>query len=137
MPSYYSVVYLIGLKSESEFWGNLTSTELILLQGEGNRQWIEVHYPNGSKRGCGKKVLIPERPEDPHAILDTCMAFLPEVFKDIPSHGDLKRIVGNSDRIDLNLDKPKEWDGLRSECIKFMDRLHVETLKIKEESDCK
>ena len=130
MPSYYSVVYLIGLKSESEFWGNLTSTELILLQGEGNRQWIEVHYPNGSKRGCGKKVLIPEKPEDPHAILDTCMAFLPEVFKDIPSHGDLKRIVGNSDRIDLNLDKPKEWDGLRSECIKFMERLDVKALQI-------
>ena len=52
MPSYYSVVYLIGLKSESEFLGNLTSTELILLQGEGNRQWIEAHYPNGSKLGC-------------------------------------------------------------------------------------
>lgn len=65
------------------------------------------------------------------------MAFLPEVFKDIPSYGDLKRIVGSSDRFDLNLDKPKEWGGLRSECIKFMGRLDVKTLEIKEESGFK
>ena len=129
MPASFSKFYLIGLKSESEFWGNLEHTRLFLLQGEGNRQWVEAHYPAGDLQKRVPGVLVPEKPEDPNLLLDSCMAFLPEVFQEIPDFSSLSKIVKGADRFDLNLEKPGEWDSLRKECLPYMARLEVKALE--------
>ena len=129
MPSYFSAVHLIGLKTESQFWGNNSPTELFLLQGEGDRQWIEAHYPGGSGFDCANGFLMPEQPGDQNILLDSCMLFMADVFKEIPDFKILEKFVAEK-KIDLELDKPKEWDLLRRECLPYMGRLTIKTLTI-------
>ena len=61
-------------------------------------------------------------------ILDGCLVFLPEIFSECKHYSVLKKIVDSSEFIDLNQNKPEEWDTIRKECIKYMGRLKLETV---------
>lgn len=128
--SHYSRFYIIGLKNESSFWGNEPEVKLILFQGEGDSQWMEAHFPGGGDHDCGISRLVPEYPEDPSIILDSCMAFLPEVFEEIPDHALLTKITGSGSYMNLSTDKPGDWDMLRDECLEYMGRIDIRTFLV-------
>ncbi|MEM3290972.1 MAG: hypothetical protein QXS21_06805 [Thermoproteota archaeon] len=132
MVSNYSMIHIVRLIVEEEFWGEVDYPLLIILQGEGNRQWLEGHYPSISKfkKTCGKKTVIPEKPDDENMILDACLVFLPELFSKIEHYASLKEIVRTNDFIDLDLNKPKQWDIIRREGLEQMGKISIESLKI-------
>jgi len=135
MATEYSAVHIAKLKSESEFWGDSSSPLLIMLQGEGSRQWLQGHYPPDpdNEKKCGHRIVIPEGPDDPNMILDGCLVFIPEIFSECKHYSLLKKIVDSKDVIDLNMEKPEEWDTIRKECVKYMGRLKLETVLLPNE----
>ncbi len=132
MAVFYSQIHVVNLESESEFWGDTGDSVLFILRGEGNRSWLEGHYPLTSKFGehCSKKTLVPEGPDDPNMLLDGCLVFLTEIFSECEHYSELEKIVNSSDFIDLDLNKPEGWDTMRKECVGYMGRLDVKTISL-------
>ncbi|MEM3844583.1 MAG: hypothetical protein QXU98_02605 [Candidatus Parvarchaeota archaeon] len=63
-------------------------------------------------------------------IVDACLVFLPELFSKIEHYSSLKEIIKTNDFIDLNLNKPKQWNTIRREGLKQMGKISIESLKI-------
>ncbi len=129
MVVYYSEVYMVELKSESEFWGNIGNTILFMMLGEGNKEWLEGHFPytSESKLTRKSKTVVLEKTDDPNRFLDGCLVFIPEIFSESKHYSELKKIVDSTDFIDLDLNKPENWDIIRNDCIQYMGRLNIET----------
>jgi hypothetical protein len=112
----YFRVYFIG---ETDGEDGINSLIGQILVGEGDRPWFEARYENKKYRPMGKvAAVIPISPEDPNMLLDSCLAFFPDLFKECPS---LSKVSGKCDgltRLDFDLEPnniPKEWAQLRQE----------------------
>ena len=82
----YSKLYCMG--GEGGFMGvdGINPIGFFILVGEGNRQWLEVHYVDKKITPIGNvKVIIPKAPELPQSLLDACIVFFPRHFKSCPS----------------------------------------------------
>lgn len=109
-----------------------------ILEGTSDRQWFEVQYarPVGRVFGgvgrpiqpmAGVRVMIPEGPYHPDALLDATILFFPDHFADCPSletvREEVTARVGDSGRIDFCSGYPKAWQQLREEARPHLDRL--------------
>src|SRR3954451_21376636 len=97
--------------------------------GDADRQWWEVHYFDESLSPLGEiSVIVPAGPDHPNALIDSCLAFVPDLFGNCPSMADVRREAAGLSRLDFDR-KPKEipagWDRLRGE-----GRPKVKTLNI-------
>ena len=75
----YNKIYLIG--GEGGFKGSDGINPILfqILVGDADRQWLEVHYFDQNIKPLVKSI-IPEKPDV--GLLDACIAFYPDFFKD-------------------------------------------------------
>ena len=125
----YSKIYCIGGLGGFGGADGVNPIEIQIWQGEGNRQWLEVHYfKNGIKPIGRLKVVIPESPDHPDAILDACIAFFPACFESCPALSAVRQELQNEERLDFNLKKdlvPKEWPELREQARRLFEHLPI------------
>ena len=90
-----------------------------ILVGGADRQWFEAHYFDRSIKPLGNiSKIIPEGPDHPDALLDSCIAFYPKHFESCPSLSDVAKKVRGFRRLDFHLgmdEVPAEWPALREE----------------------
>ena len=68
----YSKIYCVG----EDTLDGINPIYYQILVGDGNRQWLEVHYLDASIMPMGSmKVIIPEGPDHPNTLIDACLAF--------------------------------------------------------------
>ncbi len=93
--------------------------EFLILVGDASRQWLEPHYFNKAIRPIGRiRVIVPEGPDHPNALLDACIAFCPRYFKSCPSLVKVEEALQGATRLDVDADPqgiPESWHKLREE----------------------
>lgn len=84
-----------------------------------DRQWLEVHYVVDGIEPISGSTIVPARPDDPEALLDACILFYPDYFRDCPSMPAVMEALRGPTRIqplDFDLENvPKVWFTLREE----------------------
>lgn len=89
-----------------------------ILVGNGDRQWLEVHYFDRSIRQLGGVTsIIPAHPDDPLSLLDACIAFFPQHFRDCPSLRACEKQLRGTAQLNFARggNAPKQWEQLRHE----------------------
>jgi hypothetical protein len=124
----YSKIYCIG--PEGGFMGcdGISRLDLIILVGDGNRQWLEARIFNPEIRPLGEmKSIIPNGPNDPDSLLDTLIAFFPSYFEDCPTMAQVRKEMEGVQLMDFDLKKgiPESWEQLRNEVRELVKDLPV------------
>ena len=125
----FSKMYVLG--GPGGFMGadGVGSIEMLILQGEGNRQWLEARYfdkpvgPLGSIRS-----LVPDGPGHPDALIDACIAFCPDYFRSCPSLAVVEAALGKEEMLDFNAAPkkiPAAWSRLREEARPIFAELGI------------
>ncbi len=58
--------------------GGPNPIEMLILVGDGSRQWLEPHYVDPSIKPIGRiRAILPAGPDDPNSLLDACIASAP------------------------------------------------------------
>lgn len=93
--------------------------EFLILVGESDRQWLEPHYFDSAIIPIGRlRVIIPEGPDNPDALLDACIAFCPRYFSACPSLAEVESALRDTERLDFHAEVasiPPSWATLREE----------------------
>jgi hypothetical protein len=74
------------------------------------------------------KVIVPEGPNHPNALLDACLAFYPSEFAQCGSMTAVQSKLAQAERLDFHTGQneiPQEWYKLRSEALGPFRRLHI------------
>ena len=125
----YSKIFLIGELGGFEGVDGINSISLEILVGEGNRQWLEVVYFDKNIKSIGHiNKIIPEEPNNENMLLDACIAFFPDYFKDCSNIKNIKDKLSNFSILDFDLEKdqiPKEWFLLREEARSYFEKLNI------------
>lgn len=112
-------IYVIGGPGGFMGTDGVNSIDLMILVGEGHRQWLEPHYFSKKILPVGKlQTIIPSAPDHQDALLDACIAFCPIFFKSCPSLAEVESALHEETCLDfdLNPDKiPTAWATLREE----------------------
>lgn len=127
----YSRMYVLG--GAGGFMGSdgVNPIEVLILQGEGSRQWLEPRYlekpvgPIGSVRS-----LVPAGPGDPDAVIDACIAFCPDYFRACPSLPEVEKALAKTEQLDFNAYPkriPAAWARLREEARPIFAELGIWT----------
>lgn len=87
---------------------------VVLLVGRGSREWIEPLYASAGFAPLGRIwAVLPAGPDDPLAVLDACLAFLPEHFASVPGFSRAQAAVAEHEELDLARELPPAWYELR------------------------
>ena len=75
------------------------------------------------------KTMVPLGPDMDDNILDACIVFFPDAFKECPSFTEVEKQLKEVDHLDFHLNKgiPKGWDKLREEARETFKNLGVWT----------
>jgi hypothetical protein len=115
----YSKIYCVG--GLGGFMGSdgINPIAAQLWLGEGNRQWWEAHYFAGDLAPLGQlETMVPQKPDQPDALLDACLAFVPTLFARCPSLVVVRDQAATLTRLDFDLEPdavPAAWTQLREE----------------------
>jgi hypothetical protein len=99
-------------------------------QGDGSRQWFEVRYFEGDFGPMGKvETMIPAAPDSEDNLLDACIMFFPDAFKECPSFPSVEKQLEGVDRVDFDFKEgvPDGWNKLREEAREPFKMLGVWT----------
>jgi hypothetical protein len=122
----YSTIYCIGGEGGFQGADGMNPIHFQILQGEGNRRWLEPHYFDKTITPIGKiNVIIPESPELKDAIVDACVAFAPKFFEKCPTLDQVKKECNSFTRLDFNLSRekiPDSWYALREEARPIVEK---------------
>lgn len=125
----YSKIYLIGGLGGFEGADGINPIYFEILVGDASRQWIEVIYFDKKIKPIGNiKKIIPEEPNSKDTLLDACISFYPEHFKNCPSMKLVEEKLSNYSSLDFNLEKnkiPNEWFKLREEARPQFKKLNI------------
>jgi len=130
----YSKLYCIGGLGGYTGADGINPILLQIWVGDASRQWLEAHYFDSRIKPIGNiKVVVPEGPDHPNALLDACLAFYPEVFAQCPSMTQVKSKLGEAECLDFDVREniPEEWDQLRSEARGLFGELHIFEAELK------
>ncbi len=115
----FSKIYCIGGLGGFDGADGINPIDIQIWQGEGNRQWLEARYFNEKLKPLANlRTLIPESPNHPDALLDACIAFFPDYFKDCALLLAVCEKLGDQECLDFNQGKeqiPKAWKKLREQ----------------------
>ena len=126
MPAEYSRMFLVdNLAEEKGFMDSPTAEYnrnlFIILQGEGNRQWLECLYVDRELKPLGHiSTIIPCVPNDENSLLDACIAFAPKFFESCESIKEVKSNLDNSELLEAK--RPKGWEKIREEARPIFER---------------
>ena len=125
----FSKLYVIGGLGGFQGADGVNPILMQIWVGDAGRQWLEPHYIDRSIKPIGAiKTLIPEGPNDPHSLLDACIAFFPKHFEKCPSLAEAILQIKDCTNLDFDLDKqniPLVWQTLREEAHPHFNRLHI------------
>lgn len=125
----FSKIWVIG--REAGFMGadGVTDVQLQIWVGDGNRQWLEPHWFAAPPKAIAKVArIVPAGPDDPEALLDAAIAFLPDHFRSCPSFTEAELVLNDTDVLDFDLDPenvPVAWKRLREEARPRFKKLCV------------
>ena len=124
----FSKAYFIG--NAGGFMGadGLARPFVQILQGEADRRWLEAIYQDDAMSPVGNvKSMVPAGPDDPLALLDAAIVFLPRLFEQCPSFNAVAAQLEGITLLDFNLGQsvPSEWAQLRQEALPIFHRLNV------------
>lgn len=133
MSSSYSYAYIVGAPMDSDFYGRDVSPKLLLLQGEGDRQSLQVYYIDDKISPIGKiRRIVPESPNGAYNLLDACITFFPDWFGKCKTLQSVKEELSQTEFLDLDLEKPSDWDTLRDEALSRFKALRINTASFDE-----
>ena len=123
----YSIIYCIGGEGGFQGADGMNPIYFQILQGEGNRRWLEPNYFDKTIKPIGKiKKIIPESPELKDAIIDACVAFAPMFFEKCSTLEQVKKDCSSFTRLDFcDLSKkkiPDSWYVLREEARPIVEK---------------
>ena len=127
----YNKMYLIGGLGGFQGADGITGIELQILVGDGGRQWYEAHYLNTKlNRIAGVKTLIPSEPNHPEALIDSCICFLADDFRDCPSFKQVEDELNLNkvEKLDFGFggkDVPVLWAKLREEARAIFETIII------------
>ncbi|MFW6044484.1 MAG: hypothetical protein ACOCR1_01955 [Planctomycetota bacterium] len=128
MPA-YSRIYCVGSRHASANAGGLYPLLMQILVGRDEHQWLEPRYFDQSMRPLGHiLVVIPERPDHPHALIDACIAFFPDHFRDCPLLSAIEQQVQDEFELDFrfgNASVPEHWPYLRKQALSSFRQLNI------------
>jgi hypothetical protein len=102
----YSKLYCIGGLGGYMGADGINPILLQIWVGDSDRQWLEAHYFDTGIRPIGNiKVVVPEGPDHPNALLDACLAFYPSAFTQCPSMTQVKTKLAAAERLGFDLGK--------------------------------
>ena len=131
----FSRIYLIGEPGGFQGADGINSIHLQIWVGDADRQWYEAHYfEDDIKPIANLRSMVPESSENPNALLDACIAFYPDVFKNCLHFSAVKNKLRDCTMLDFNLGKkdiPEEWYELRKEARKIFEGLYIFEAKLK------
>ena len=121
-------IYFLGDAGGAFGSDGINPISLMILVGRGSRFWLEPRYMPVPKKirqdivypqhPIGKiNVIVPKQDNHSNALIDSCVAFAPELFDKCPSMKKVSEQVGTKTRLDFDL-RPQEipdWDKLRRE----------------------
>ena len=130
MPAEYSRMFLVDNLAEEKGFMDSSTAEynrnlFIILQGEGDRQWLQCLYIDRKFTPLSRiSRIIPCGPNDKNALLDACLAFAPEFFESCESLNEVKsNLPENKDALDFDLEKcPEGWEKLREEARPIFEK---------------
>ncbi len=106
-----------------------------ILVGTSDREWHEPHYFERSLKPLGQiRVIVPEKPDSPDALIDACIAFYPRHFESCPSFQRVAAEAAGLKRLDFDseADKiPQLWQTLRAEAKPLFEQLHIWEAELK------
>ena len=115
----YSTLYCIGGLGGFMGADGINPIQMQIWVGNSDRQWLEAYYFDSNIRPIGKiKVIVPEGPNHPNALLDACLAFYPSAFAQCASMAAIQSKLAQAERLDFDTARneiPREWYQLRSE----------------------
>jgi len=130
MPAEYSRMFLVDNQAEEKGFMDsgyvgYNKNLFIILQGEGNRQWLECHYIERDLKPLSKiSRIIPCGANDKDALLDACLAFAPKFFESCESLVKVQSNLPETDMLDIK--RPEGWDELREEArIIFEKKIRI------------
>lgn len=106
-----------------------------ILVGTSDREWLEPHYFERSLKPLGRiRVIVPESPDSPNALIDACITFYPRHFENCPSMREVSEEAKELKRLDFDAgaDKiPRLWQKLRDEAKPLFEKLHIWEAELK------
>lgn len=126
----YSRIYCVGSQTnESECY-----VKLQIFVGEGEQLRYDVNYLDRTVTQLGGiRSLLPERRDDPQSLLDACIAFYPQHFRDCPSLRCVEKMMRRVRELDLCAKPtPPEWRRLRTEAMEAFKSLRIYEAPIRE-----
>ena len=125
----FSKLYVIGGLGGVQGADGVNPIQLQIWVGDADRQWLEAHYVDCSIKPLGAiRVIVPEKPNDPVAILDACLVFFPKHFEQCPSLAVAAASLARMTRLDFDQGKkavPTIWPKLREEAKPYFKQLHI------------
>jgi hypothetical protein len=125
----FSRFYVIGGLGGFMGADGVNPIEMMIMVGEGNRQWLEPRYFDTRIKPLGKlKTIIPAGPDHPDALLDACIAFYPRLFRECHLLKEVESSLGDAERLDFDarpLEIPKGWYKLREEARPIFTSLNI------------
>lgn len=124
----FSRMYCVG--SPGGFMGadGINPIWLEILVGDADRQWLECRYFEKKIPRLNRvKTLIPAKPNDTLMLLDACLVFLSDYFKNCPSMALVLEELGETTYLDFCAGDgvPKSWGKLRQEATEPFKSLDI------------
>jgi hypothetical protein len=125
----YSALYCIGGLGGYGGADGINPIQMQIWVGVAHRLWFEAHYFDSSIKPIGKiKVIVPDGPDDPNALIDACLAFYPRAFAQCASMAAVQSKLAQAEQLDFDTGRneiPQEWHQLRSEAREPFRQLHI------------
>lgn len=125
----FSKIYYVGGLGGFQGADGINPIVFQILVGDADRQWYEVHYFYKRIKPIGQiRIIIPESPNNPNALLDSCIAFYPTFFSSCPMLKIVENKLVKASRLDFDLNLkgiPIEWNQLRNEALPLFKKLNI------------
>jgi hypothetical protein len=125
----FSKIYVIGGLGGFQGADGVNPIQMQIWVGDADRQWLEPHYVDYSIRPLGAiRSIVPEKANDPVALLDACIVFFPAHCEQCPSLAQAAAELEGMTGLDFDLGKkaiPTIWPRLREEARPYFKRLHI------------
>lgn len=124
----YNMIYCIGGGGGYEGSDGMNPIYFQILVSDGSRQVLEVQYFDEKIKPLGNvQLIIPQEPNAPINLLDACIVFFPEYFKDCPSIRKIAEELQGVERMDFDFgdNVPQMWARLREEALPWFKELYI------------
>jgi hypothetical protein len=125
----FSRFYVFGGQGGYEGADGVNPVALMILQGEGARQWFEAVYVDPELDRLGKiRTVIPAAPDHADGLLDATIAFFSVNYRESASFSAVRDALGDAEVLDFDLgvsEIPQAWAELREQARPIFAGLNI------------